>query len=57
MAPDHDEQPTQQTQPKGINPKTGEPYEPVEIPVPKERDIEDLLSRAAKRSATDGAQE
>jgi hypothetical protein len=27
--------PTQQTQPKGIDPKTGEPYEPVEIPVPR----------------------
>jgi hypothetical protein len=44
---DHDAEPTQQTQPKGIDPKTGEPYEPVEIPVPKREDIETLLSRAA----------
>ena len=40
-------QPTQATQPKGIDPKTGKPYGPIEIPVPKEREIEDLLSRAA----------
>jgi len=48
LDPDED-QPTQQTQPKGIDPKTGKSYEPVEIPVPKERDIEDLISRSAKR--------
>ncbi len=39
---------TQQTQPKGIDPKTGKPFEPVEIPVPTERQIEDLIDRAAK---------
>ncbi len=55
--PDHGAEPTQLTQPKGIDPKTGEPYEPIEIPVPKERLIEGLLSRAAKGSATDSAQE
>ena len=49
--PDTDSEPTQPTQPKGIDPKTGKPYEPIEIPVPKERQIEGLLSRAAKRSA------
>jgi hypothetical protein len=43
-----DEQPTQPTQPKGIDPKTGKPYEPVEIPVPKRGEINRLLKRAAK---------
>ncbi|MHB8531621.1 MAG: hypothetical protein ACYDC2_02760 [Solirubrobacteraceae bacterium] len=51
------QRPTQPTQPKGIDPTTGKPYESIEIPVPKEREIEDLLSRAAKCSATDGPQE
>jgi hypothetical protein len=35
---------TQLTQPKGIDPETGRPYEPIEIPVPKERDVEDALT-------------
>jgi hypothetical protein len=50
MADDHDSEPvkTQLTQPKE--------GEPVAIPIPKERDIEDLLSRAAKRSATNSPQ-
>lgn len=39
---------TQKTQPKGIDPKTGKPYEPVEIPVPKRGEVEKLLRRAAK---------
>jgi hypothetical protein len=38
----------QATQPKGIDPKTGKPYEPVEIPVPKRGDVERLLKRAAR---------
>ncbi len=38
---------TQPTQPKGINPKTGEPYEPVEIPVPKRGVFDRLLQRAS----------
>jgi hypothetical protein len=37
---------SQLTQPKGINPKTGEPYEPVEIPVPKRNLWNRLLHRA-----------
>jgi len=41
-----DEQPKQQSQPKGIDPKTGEPYEPVEIPVPKRSTWDRLLHRA-----------
>lgn len=42
----HDAEPTQRTQPKGIDPKTGKPYEPVEIPVPKLGVFERLLKRA-----------
>jgi hypothetical protein len=41
-------EPTQKTQPKGIDPKTGEPYEPVEIPVPKRGVFDRLLDRAEK---------
>jgi hypothetical protein len=44
-----DERPTQKTQPKGIDPKTGKPYEPIEIPVPKRGDVEGLLKRAASK--------
>jgi len=46
MPDDHPAQPTQKTQPKGIDPKTGEPYEPVEIPVPKRGTWDRLLHRA-----------
>ena len=47
MADDQqDPEPTQQTQPKGIDPKTGEPYEPVEIPVPTRSTWETMLGRA-----------
>jgi hypothetical protein len=43
--------PTQLTQPKGIDPKTGKPYEPVEIPVPKRSTWDELLKRAAKKQS------
>ena len=43
---DHDLEPTQPTQPKGIDPKTREPYEPIEIPVPKRSTFDGLLERA-----------
>ncbi len=36
---------TQPTQPQGIDPETGKPYEPIEIPVPKREDVEDALDR------------
>jgi hypothetical protein len=36
----------QKTQPRGIDPKTGKPYKPVEIPVPKRKDFDRLLKRA-----------
>jgi hypothetical protein len=46
-------EPTQLTQPKGIDPKTGKPYEPVEIPVPKRGVFDRLLKRAERtRRAT-----
>lgn len=41
-------EPEQKTQPKGIDPETGKPYEPVEIPVPRREVFERLLKRAAK---------
>ena len=46
MADPRDAEPTQQTQPKGIDPKTGKPYEPIEIPVPKRNVFDRLLKRA-----------
>jgi hypothetical protein len=49
MADDHAQEPTtktQPTQPKGIDPKIGESYEPVEIPVPKRGIWDRLLKRA-----------
>lgn len=56
MADDHQPEPkpkTQKTQPKGIDPETGKPYDGIEIPVPKEQEIEDLISRAAKGKRPD----
>jgi hypothetical protein len=44
---------SQQTQPKGIDPKTGEPYEPIEIPVPKRSAFDELLERAENPSQDD----
>jgi hypothetical protein len=44
---DRDE-PTQKTQPKGIDPKTGKPYEPIEIPVPTRGDFMRDLGKVAK---------
>jgi hypothetical protein len=49
MSDQHGQEPTpktQLTQPKGIDPKTGKPYEPVEIPVPKRSAFDRLLKRA-----------
>jgi len=43
---DHEPEATQKTQPKGIDPKTGEPYEPVEILVPKRSTWDRLLHGA-----------
>ncbi len=44
--PQQEPTPTQPTQPKGIDPKTGEHYEPVEIPVPERSTWDRLLKRA-----------
>lgn len=38
----------QKTTPKGVDPKTGKPYEPIEVPVPKRGDFEDMLRKVAK---------
>jgi hypothetical protein len=50
---DDEREPTQTTQPKGIDPTTGKPFEPVDIPVPKRSTFDKLLGRAetAKRPA------
>jgi hypothetical protein len=50
MSDDHGHEATQHTQPKGIDPKTGKRYEPVEIPVPKQGVFERLLKRAETRA-------
>lgn len=44
------ESPKQKTQPKGIDPKTGKPYEPIEIPAIKRGEFEGALRRVAKGS-------
>lgn len=47
MADDEqDAEPTQKTQPKGRDKESGEPYEPIEIPVPKRSTWDRLLKRA-----------
>ena len=51
-----DSEPTQLTQPKGINPKTGKPYEPVEVPVPKRSTFDRLLRRAETTPPSSGDQ-
>jgi hypothetical protein len=38
----------QQTQPKGKDKRTGKPAEPLDIPVPKRKDVERVLERAAR---------
>jgi hypothetical protein len=38
---------TQRTTPQGKD-KSGKPHEPIDIPVPKRRDFEDVLKRAAR---------
>ena len=47
MAEDSRE-PKQKTQPKGIDPQTGRPFEGVEVPVPKREEFDKLLKRAEK---------
>ena len=46
MDEDAPAEPAQQTQPKGIDPQTGKPHEPVEIPVPKRSTWDRLLHGA-----------
>jgi hypothetical protein len=47
-------EPTQLTQPKGIDPKTGKPHKPIEIPVPKRGVFDRLLKRAENTARDDG---
>jgi hypothetical protein len=47
-----DDRPKQPTQPKGKK-RSGEPHEPVEIPVPQRGEVDRLLKRAAHRSSDD----
>ncbi len=47
-------EPTQQTRPKGIDPKAGKPYEPVEIPVPKRSTWDRLLHHAESTTPPKG---
>jgi hypothetical protein len=42
-----DEHRPQKTTPKGIDPKTGKPYEPIEVPPLKRGEFEEMLERAA----------
>jgi len=42
------DQPKQKTQPKGRDKRTGETAEPIEIPVPKRKDFDSLLGKAAR---------
>jgi CspA family cold shock protein len=42
----------QPTHPKGVNPKTGKPYEPGEIPVPKRSAWDQLLHNAENTPPT-----
>lgn len=42
-----DLKPTQKTKPFGTN-KDGEPYAPVEIPVPKKKDVLRVLKKSAQ---------
>lgn len=48
-------EPTQETQPKGIDRETGEPPEPVEIPVPKRSTWDRLLHRAENTPPPNGS--
>lgn len=59
MSDDHEPEPTpnaQRTQPKGIDPKTGQPYEPVEIPPLKRSTWDRLLHGAENTPASDAAE-
>jgi hypothetical protein len=44
---DNDSPPTQPTQPHGTDAE-GKPYEPIEIPVPKKKDVIRILKKSAK---------
>jgi hypothetical protein len=39
----------QKTQPKGKDKRTGKPADPIDIPIPRRKQFEDMLRRAALR--------
>jgi hypothetical protein len=45
-------EPNQSTQPQGVDPATGKPCPPVEIPLPKRSEFDKLIGRAEKRPAS-----
>lgn len=47
MASKLDSDPKQKTQPRGTD-KAGNPHEPIEIPVPKKKDVLRILKRSAR---------
>jgi hypothetical protein len=46
----------QRTRPRGIDPKTGKPYEGIEIPVPTRGAWEDVLQKATRPTSKDDRQ-
>jgi hypothetical protein len=55
MADQRRDEPTQPTQPKGVDPKTGKPYEPVQIPVPKVSTFRAAIRKVAQPHRQEGA--
>jgi hypothetical protein len=47
MTDKDDSEPKQKTQPRGTD-KAGEPHEPIEIPVPKKKDVLRILKKSAQ---------
>jgi hypothetical protein len=47
MTDKDDSEPKQKTKPRGKD-ERGEPYEPIEIPVPKKRDVLRILKKSAQ---------
>jgi len=47
MTDKNDSEPKQKTQPRGTD-KTGVPHKPIEIPVPKKKDVLRILKKSAQ---------
>jgi hypothetical protein len=50
MTDKNDSEPKQKTQPRGIDKETGESHEPIEIPIPKKKDVLRILKKSAHPS-------